>query len=84
MYIFLTDAASTPFLMVLSTPSAHAPFIPAPQYRGEFEGERAPRTPGESSSYSQGTPSQLALEIQLFFIVGIAGKTSCYSAYQIL
>ena len=37
--------ASTPFLMVLSTPSAHAPFIPAPQYRGEFEGERAPRTP---------------------------------------
>ena len=64
--------------MVLSTPSAHAPFIPAPQYRGEFESERAPRTPGESSSYSQGTPTQLALEIQLILIVVIGGKNSCY------
>ena len=32
--------------MVLATPSAHEPFIPAPQYANEFANEQAPRTPG--------------------------------------
>ncbi len=33
-----------PFLLVLSTPSAHAPFTPAPQYAGAFSNLSAPRT----------------------------------------
>jgi len=34
-----------PFLMVLSTPSPHAPFTPAPQYADRFQDVKAPRTP---------------------------------------
>ncbi|GFS00117.1 N-acetylglucosamine-6-sulfatase-like [Elysia marginata] len=33
-----------PFFMMLSTPSCHAPFTPAPQYEKEFQNEKAPRT----------------------------------------
>ena len=36
---------SDPFLMVLATPSPHAPFTPAPQYANHFQNETAPRTP---------------------------------------
>ena len=42
-----TAGSTNPFLMVLATPSAHAPFIPAPQYANEFANEKAPRTPGK-------------------------------------
>jgi N-acetylglucosamine-6-sulfatase len=31
--------------MVLSTPSPHAPFTPAPQHSGAFPDQKAPRTP---------------------------------------
>ncbi|KAK3783048.1 hypothetical protein RRG08_018880 [Elysia crispata] len=33
-----------PFFMMLSTPSCHKPFTPAPQYKGNFKDEKAPRT----------------------------------------
>lgn len=32
-----------PFFMMLSTPSCHAPFTPAPQYKGHFSNQSAPR-----------------------------------------
>ncbi|XP_041366785.1 N-acetylglucosamine-6-sulfatase-like [Gigantopelta aegis] len=34
---------SAPFFMMLSTPSCHAPFTPAPQYNDSFSGIQAPR-----------------------------------------
>ncbi|GFO01069.1 N-acetylglucosamine-6-sulfatase-like [Plakobranchus ocellatus] len=33
-----------PFFMMLSTPSCHAPFTPAPQYEEKFKNEKVPRT----------------------------------------
>ncbi|RUS76004.1 hypothetical protein EGW08_016249 [Elysia chlorotica] len=33
-----------PFFMMLSTPSCHKPFTPAPQYEKSFQDEQAPRT----------------------------------------
>ena len=49
--MFITNlvsaSATSPFFMVLSTPSPHGPFTPAPQYENEFPDEKAPRTPGE-------------------------------------
>ena len=35
----------SPFFMMLSTPSCHAPFTPAPQYNNTFSDKMAPRTP---------------------------------------
>ncbi|OWF54742.1 N-acetylglucosamine-6-sulfatase-like isoform X2 [Mizuhopecten yessoensis] len=40
---FLNSAPPTPFFMMLATPSAHAPFTPAPQYRDRFSQVKAPR-----------------------------------------
>ncbi|XP_033752610.1 N-acetylglucosamine-6-sulfatase-like [Pecten maximus] len=40
---FLNSAPHAPFFMMLATPSAHAPFTPAPQYRDHFSQVRAPR-----------------------------------------
>ncbi|XP_069133680.1 N-acetylglucosamine-6-sulfatase-like [Argopecten irradians] len=40
---FLNSDHQTPFFMMLATPSAHAPFTPAPQYRNRFSQVRAPR-----------------------------------------
>eukprot|EP01083_Nonionella_stella_P033613 91997_1 len=39
----------TPFLMVVATPAAHAPFVPAPQYNNTAEHLNAPRTPNWNS-----------------------------------
>jgi len=39
------QSKDTPFLMVIATPAAHAPFDPAPQYNNTGEGQNAPRTP---------------------------------------
>ena len=43
---FLDDqtAGQDPFFMMLSTPSAHHPFTPAPQYATNFSTRLAPRT----------------------------------------
>ncbi|KAF2368478.1 Sulfatase N-terminal [Trinorchestia longiramus] len=39
------DETSVPFFMMLSTPAAHAPFTPEPQYSSNFSELNAPRTP---------------------------------------
>jgi len=41
---YSSTSQSSPFLMVLSPPAAHAPFTPAPQYANHFPNQTAPRT----------------------------------------
>lgn len=45
-----------PFLMVLSPPSPHAPFTPAPQYKNYFSNRTAPRTPAFNRAKASDKP----------------------------
>lgn len=38
-------AESPPFFLMVATPACHSPFTPAPQYKNNFNGSKAPRTP---------------------------------------
>jgi N-acetylglucosamine-6-sulfatase len=52
MKIFLQHDNDTPILMVLSWPTAHAPFTPAPWAVHAFDGRQAPRTTNWNASHA--------------------------------
>lgn len=58
------SADPKPFLMVLAPPACHAPFTPAPQYRGRFQDQAAPRTPAYNRDQASDPPKHWLLQTE--------------------
>ena len=50
---FSANTPSTPFLITAAWPTPHAPFTPAPQDKGKFDGAKAHRTPNYNTTRAQ-------------------------------